>query len=440
MLSLTFPLALLLATASALPPAPERAPMQQAPDTFRALFATTKGSFILSIVRSWSPLGADRLWTLLNEGHYNGVRLSRVVPGFVVQFGLSSDPSENRRWAMRTLPDEPALQDNRLGRVAFATSGPNSRSTQLYINLGDNRWLDGLKNEFLTPIGSVEDGMSVRRHTAPRTPVAQTLPGLARTTVHRGCAQVLSSLYGGYGDAIDQAQLAAGGEAYAAKTYPLLDRVLMALPVEHGHRGAPVELLERTRANHHSLVLPSDQLVAELARRAEPHPEGSAPAAAAAAATGAAAASGGVRTGGGAPSRRSSRSGSSGSSGSSSKEVDAAEPRERVGDQASTGGSEPTMASALAGDVPAEAPSGAEQRQSATAQQQQQQPIALVESASSTQAPVPPQRGSSQGGDEHEPPSARSHGRGWRAAVSRAMGAGRTLMPPSVVHPSVGPM
>ena len=160
--------------------------MQQAPDTFRALFATTKGSFILSIVRSWSPLGADRLWTLLNEGHYNGVRLSRVVPGFVVQFGLSSDPGENRRWAMRTLPDEPPLQDNRLGRVAFATSGPNSRSTQLYINIGDNRWLDGLQNEYLTPIGSVEEGMSVRRCLPSHTPHASrphTLSSLARCDV-----------------------------------------------------------------------------------------------------------------------------------------------------------------------------------------------------------------------------------------------------------------
>ena len=162
---------------------PELRPMQQAPDTFRAMFATTKGSFVIAVMRSWSPLGADRLWTLLNEGHYNGARLSRVVPGFVVQFGLSPDPRENHRWATRTLPDEPPLQDNRLGRVAFATSGPNSRSTQLYINIGDNRWLDGLKNEFLTPIGSVEEGMSVRRHAALRTPVAQTLPGLARCTV-----------------------------------------------------------------------------------------------------------------------------------------------------------------------------------------------------------------------------------------------------------------
>ena len=142
--------------------------MQQAPNRFRAMFATTKGSFVIAVEREWSPLGADRLWTLLNEGHYNGARFSRVIPGFVVQFGLSADPQENRRWARRSLPDEPATQDNRLGRVAFATSGPNSRSTQLYINLADNRWLDGLRNEYLVPIGRVEDGMEVGCHTSPR--------------------------------------------------------------------------------------------------------------------------------------------------------------------------------------------------------------------------------------------------------------------------------
>ena len=254
---------LLLLAGTQQPASREYLPMQQAPNRFRAMFATTKGSFVIAVEREWSPLGADRLWTLLNEGHYNGARFSRVIPGFVVQFGLSADPQENRRWARRSLPDEPATQDNRLGRVAFATSGPNSRSTQLYINLADNRWLDGLRNEYLVPIGRVEDGMEVGCHTSPRphsrrcTSASGQMTSAAAAAAATGRhppAQVLSKLYGGYGDTVDQAQLAAGGEAYAAKAHPLLDRVLMAFPVEHGHRHAPLELLERTHASHRSLV------------------------------------------------------------------------------------------------------------------------------------------------------------------------------------------
>jgi cyclophilin family peptidyl-prolyl cis-trans isomerase len=215
----------------------------RAPDEFHALFATTKGSFVLAIRREHAPLAADRLWVLLNRGFYNGCRLHRVLPGFAVQFGLAADAGLNREWTPRVLPDETRRASNTVGAVGFATSGPSSRSTQLFIHTGHNEWLDHMPHQSLVPMGSVEAGMGV-----------------------------VLALNAAYGDSVNQAALAAGGEAYAARAAPFLDKILLAMPVAprepaRPHAAAAHRLLQRDAGG--SLLLPSDLVSRELERRSE---------------------------------------------------------------------------------------------------------------------------------------------------------------------------
>jgi homoserine O-acetyltransferase len=177
-----------------------QAPDMKAPDVFHARVETSRGPFVIEVVRAWSPLGADRFYTLARTGYYDDSRFSRVVPGFIAQFGVAGDSAKNAMWSKRAFPDDSVRSTNVRGAAAFAMTGPNTRTTQIYINLVDNRRLDSTG---FSPIGRVIEGMSV-----------------------------VDRLYGGYGEnsgggvrAGRQGPLMNGGNAYADREYPLLDRL-----------------------------------------------------------------------------------------------------------------------------------------------------------------------------------------------------------------------
>ncbi len=136
---------------------------EQAPDTFIAVFETTKGDFEIDIKRSWSPLAADRLYQLIKHGYYDNAIFYRVVPGFVAQFG-NTDLKVMDDWRTVTVPDEPVLNSNKRGTVSFARSGKDTRDLEIFINLKDNTVLDTLEFEGVkgfTPLGNVKKGMEV---------------------------------------------------------------------------------------------------------------------------------------------------------------------------------------------------------------------------------------------------------------------------------------
>ncbi|NIP59135.1 MAG: peptidylprolyl isomerase [Gemmatimonadetes bacterium] len=129
-----------------------------APDTFRARFETTEGAFVVEVRRVWAPRGADRFYNLVRTGYYDSVYVHRVLPGRVAQFGIHRDPRINYVWRDAIIQDDTVAASNTRGRVTFAKSGPNSRTTQVFINLSDNTGLD--QNGF-APFGEVVDGMEV---------------------------------------------------------------------------------------------------------------------------------------------------------------------------------------------------------------------------------------------------------------------------------------
>jgi len=131
---------------------------EQAPASFRVDFATTKGSFVIAVEREWAPNGADRFFNLANIGYLQDNAFFRAIEGFVVQFGISGNPEINREWANARIKDDPVKSSNQRGYVTFAMAGPNSRTTQLFINLRDNSDLD---SQGFAPIGRVIEGMSV---------------------------------------------------------------------------------------------------------------------------------------------------------------------------------------------------------------------------------------------------------------------------------------
>ena len=171
-------------------------PATPAPDTFRVTFETSRGQFVVRVNRAWAPIGADRFYDLVQSGFYNDNRFFRVVPGFVVQFGLNDKPSENTRWDEKRLADDPVKASNVRGSLAFATEGPNTRSHQLFINLGSNGRLDTLG---FAPIGLVVKGM-----------------------------EVVDSIYSGYGENPDQGMIQSLGNNYLNRMFPKLDYVKTA--------------------------------------------------------------------------------------------------------------------------------------------------------------------------------------------------------------------
>ena len=173
-----------------------------APDSFRVAFATSAGPFQMTAHRAWSPAGVDRFHYLVRHGFYDGTCFFRVVEGFVAQFGLAGQPAVDAVWQDRGLPDEPVRRPNERGRVAFARSSPESRTTQLFINLTGNPRLDTLTYNGVTgfpPIGEVTRGMDV-----------------------------VDRLYAGYGEAPQQDAIRAAGHAYLQRQFPKLDCVTSA--------------------------------------------------------------------------------------------------------------------------------------------------------------------------------------------------------------------
>lgn len=190
----------------ATPPAALKDPAaltEKAPETFTAKFETTQGAFEVAVTRAWSPNGADRFYNLVKNGFFDGVRFFRVVPGFVVQFGIHGDPSLATRWLEARIPDDKVVESNKRGFLTYAKSSlPNSRSTQLFINLADNSRLDAMG---FSPFGRVTRGM-----------------------------EVVDKLYGGYGEQITrlQGEIAAKGNAYLDKEWPRLDSIKKAALVK----------------------------------------------------------------------------------------------------------------------------------------------------------------------------------------------------------------
>src|SRR5579863_2232736 len=129
-----------------------------APAVFKARFTTTVGDFVVEVHRDWAPLGADRFYNLVKYGYFTNASFFRVVPGFVVQFGLSADPAVNKVWHQARIQDDPVKQSNKRSYLVFATAGPNTRTTQLFINYVDNARLDGMG---FAPFGTVVEGMDV---------------------------------------------------------------------------------------------------------------------------------------------------------------------------------------------------------------------------------------------------------------------------------------
>ena len=139
--------------------APAAAKDEPPPAVFHVNLATSKGPVVIEVRREWAPRGADHFYELVKTGFYDGSRFFRVVRNFVVQFGISGDPQTNQLWASAMLPDDPVKEHNVKGTLTFATRGPNTRSTQLFINLSDNR--KSLDGHGFAPIGKVTAGMDV---------------------------------------------------------------------------------------------------------------------------------------------------------------------------------------------------------------------------------------------------------------------------------------
>jgi peptidyl-prolyl cis-trans isomerase A (cyclophilin A) len=177
----------------------------KAPVVFRVKFETTAGSFIIEAHRDWSPHGADRFYDLVRTKYYDDSRFFRVVPGHWVQFGINGNPKIAQQQRHITIPDDVLKQHNILGYVAFSNTGPNTRSTQVYINLGDNTTRNDVEAGF-APFGQVVEGMDI-----------------------------VEKLYGGYGEhsgggmrAGHQDQMFEGGNAYLDREFPKLDKLIRA--------------------------------------------------------------------------------------------------------------------------------------------------------------------------------------------------------------------
>lgn len=176
----------------------------RSPNLYRVKIETTAGNFVIEVHRNWSPHGADRFYELVQDGYYNNSRFFRVVPGRWVQFGISGNPRIAKEWRHRVIPDDRLVQHNTRGFIGFANTGPNTRSTEVYINTEDNSRND--KENGFAPFGRVVKGMDVVDH-----------------------------LYGGYGEhsgggmrAGHQDAMFAGGNAYMDRKYPKLDKLIRA--------------------------------------------------------------------------------------------------------------------------------------------------------------------------------------------------------------------
>lgn len=131
---------------------------EKAPESFKAKFTTTKGAFTIEVTRSLSPNGADRFYNLVKSGYFQDIAFFRVIPGFMGQFGIHGDPKVSAAWRGARIADDPVKSSNKRGSISFAMAGPNTRTTQFFINLVDNTSLDGMG---FSPFGKVVEGMDV---------------------------------------------------------------------------------------------------------------------------------------------------------------------------------------------------------------------------------------------------------------------------------------
>jgi len=211
----------LVASLPAQTPAPSKAPAsdfdrtllkpsllkEKAPETFQVKFETTKGDFVMDVTRAWAPNGVDRFYNLVRHHFYDNMVIFRVVSGFVTQFGISSYPPVSAAWIDAKIPDDKVIKSNKHGYVTFATAGPNTRTTQIFINYGDNSRLDGMG---FTPFATVnKDGM-----------------------------KVVDKFYDGYADrpTEEQGSIQNQGKPFLDQKYPKLDVIKTATIV-----GAPAE-------------------------------------------------------------------------------------------------------------------------------------------------------------------------------------------------------
>jgi peptidyl-prolyl cis-trans isomerase A (cyclophilin A) len=131
---------------------------EKAPATYKARFDTSKGVFVIEVTREWAPNGADRFYNLVKNGFYDNVRFFRVISGFMVQFGINGDPALSAKWREARIPDDKVVQSNKRGYITYAMAGPNTRTSQVFINFADNANLD---NSGFSPFGRVISGMDV---------------------------------------------------------------------------------------------------------------------------------------------------------------------------------------------------------------------------------------------------------------------------------------
>ena len=175
---------------------------EQAPPVYKVEFDTSKGPFVIEVHRDWAPNGADRFYNLVKNGFYDDVRFFRVIEGFMAQFGVNGDPKVSAAWREARIKDDPVKVSNKRTFVTFATAGPNTRTTQVFVNYGDNSSLD---SQGFSPFGQVVSGM-----------------------------KAVDSLYGGYGEGApggrgpNQARVQSDGNAYLASAFPNLDYVKKA--------------------------------------------------------------------------------------------------------------------------------------------------------------------------------------------------------------------
>lgn len=182
---------------------------EEAPATFKAKFTTTKGDVVVEVHRDWAPKGADRFYNLVKNGYYTDIAFFRVIQSprkFMAQFGIHGDPVIGAAWREARIQDDPQKESNTRGRITFATAGPNTRTSQLFINYGDNSNLDSMG---FAPFGEVVSGMDV-----------------------------VDSLYSGYGEGAprgrgpDQGRLQAEGNTYLKAEFPELDYLKSASIVQ----------------------------------------------------------------------------------------------------------------------------------------------------------------------------------------------------------------
>jgi peptidyl-prolyl cis-trans isomerase A (cyclophilin A) len=186
-----------------------------APATYTLDVVTTKGDFVIDVHRDWAPNGADRLFNLAKSGFYSDVAFFRAIDNFMVQFGIHGDPSVSGVWKKARIKDDPAKESNTRGRVTFATAGPNTRTTQMFVNYKNNAMLD---NQGFTPVGEVSEGMDI-----------------------------VDSLYKGYGEGAprgrgpSQPRMQGEGNTYLKADFPELDYIVSMTVREAEVEGDAVE-------------------------------------------------------------------------------------------------------------------------------------------------------------------------------------------------------